>query len=98
MLQNDPMKQPKIRRLRTALINWYPFPEGERALLLGENVEPLLPLLERRYRRVDMIPTDSADAGILKQGLSAPCGVYDCIVAADLVEITKDVPALLRQI
>ena len=66
--------------------------------MLGENVEPLLPLLERRYRRVDMIPTDSADAGILKQGLSAPCGVYDCIVAADLVEITKDVPALLRQI
>ncbi len=92
------MNQPKIRRLRTALINWYPFPGGERALVLGENVEPLVPLLERHYRRVDVIRTEPAGAETVRRELTGKTGVYECIVAADLVEKTRDVSALFRQL
>ena len=94
MEQNDSMNQLKLRRLRTALINWYPFPRGERALVLGENVEPLVPLLEEHCQSVDLIRSKT----VLKQDLSAVNAAYDCIVAADLIEKTQDVPALLREL
>ena len=96
--QNDPMNQPKIRRLRTALINWYPFPQGERALVLGENVEPLVPLLEQHYRLVDLIRTDSAEAETVSRELTEKAGEYDCIIVADLAEKVQDLSALFRQL
>ena len=37
-----------LSSLRAALLNWYPFPGGERALLLGRNTEALLPLRSLR--------------------------------------------------
>ena len=73
-----------LRRLRPALLNWYPFPGGDRALVLGDNTEPLLPLLKRYYRTADTRLEDGAR--------------YDCIAAADLAERTEDLPALLRRL
>ncbi len=70
--------------LRAALLNWYPFPGGARALLLGRNTEPLLPLLKRFYTRTD---TEIC-----------PGAQYDCIAAADLIEETGDVPSLLEDL
>ena len=76
-------KSEKLRGLRAALLNWYLFPGGDRALLLGEDTAPLLPLLEKRYSHVD---TQIGD------------GRYDCIAAVDLIEKTEDVPAMLRRL
>ena len=55
----DQMKKTERRHLRAALLNWYPFRGGERALLLGADAGALLPLLERHYARVDVIPPES---------------------------------------
>ena len=81
--------------LRTALLNWYPFQNGKRALLVGSNTRPLHNLLERYFNTVDIV-----DAGDCQFGhLRIPCGAgYDCIVAADLVEMSKNVRELLRQL
>ena len=72
----------QVLQLRSALLNWYPFPGGERALLLGEKTKPLRPLLEAYYTYV---------AGGMEAGQR-----YDCIVAVDLLEKTEDVPAFLK--
>ena len=87
MRQNSNDNLISVRSLRAALVNWYPFPGGARALVLGKNTGPLVPVLERYYSRVDAV----REPGPLKT-------VYDCIVAADLVEGSEDVPGLLRQI
>ena len=85
MTNNREEKQnSRLRSLRSALLNWYPFPGGGRALLLGENTEPLRPLLEKHYSAVDASPESGA--------------VYDCIAAADLVETSEDVPQLLEEL
>ena len=75
-------RAPAVRRLRAALLNWYPFGGGSHALLLGKDTAPLLPLLEKRYREVDL----SIDRETR----------YDCIAAVDLIETAEDLPALLR--
>ena len=81
-LQNE--KAEPLSGLRAALLNWYPFPGGERALVIGRNTEPLLPLLRRHYAHVDT-------------GIAPGCS-YDCIAAADLAEEAEDVPALLARL
>ncbi|MBQ6395409.1 MAG: hypothetical protein IJH87_03590, partial [Atopobiaceae bacterium] len=57
--------------LRRALLAWYPFEVGERALLLSADEEAFMPLLEERFERVDTQ---------LAAGAS-----YDCIVVSDLL-------------
>ena len=79
--------------LRMALLNWYPFPGGERALLLGQNVEPLMTLLKRHYSDVEITSVE-------KVGISSVLANnehnYDCIVAVNVVEACGNVPGLLR--
>ena len=74
----------KYLALRAAVLNWYPFPEGERALLIGSNTNALIPLLRAHYPLLDF--EIHADA------------VYDCIVAADLAEESEDWAATLRRL
>ena len=73
-----------LSQLRTALLNWYPFTPGSRALLLGANTAPLLPLLRKSYPAVDT----SFEVG----------SRYDCITAVDLVEQAEDPAALLQRL
>ena len=62
--------------LRAALLNWYPFPGGKRALLLGANTGPLSEILNRYYAQTD------TNTDIYAR--------YDCIVAVDAVEGSDD--------
>lgn len=78
-----------IQNLKEALINWYPFPDGERALLLGQNNEPLRVLLEQHYKVVDIA------SDLMKT--TSPSS-YNCIVAANVVEMTANVPHLLNRL
>ena len=95
----DQMKKTERRHLRAALLNWYPFRGGERALLLGADAGALLPLLERHYARVDVIPPESTESELAEKARAIPPdGRYDCIAAADLAEGCGDVPRLLRQL
>ena len=93
--ENEQKNSSSKSMLRTALLNWYPFQNGKRALLVGSNTRPLHNLLERYFNTVDIV-----DAGDCQFGhLRIPCGAgYDCIVAADLVEMSKNVRELLRQL
>ena len=59
--------------LRQALLFWYPFPTGSRALLLGSDREALAPLLEKHY-------------ATLETELS-PGARYDLIVALDILDV-----------
>ncbi len=70
--------------LRSALLNWYPFAPGNRALLAGENTQPLMPLLKKHFQTVDTAPAEGER--------------YDCIAAADYAEKAEDLPALLRSL
>ena len=82
MANNKELKKDiRLQNLRSALLNWYPFSGGSRALLLGENTAPVMPLLQKHYCRVDVSPESGA--------------VYGCIAAMDLIETSEDVPALL---
>ena len=60
-------KNTGFAHLRSALLNWYPFVDGARALLLGDDTVPLLPLLQKHYAAVDTSPASDSR--------------YDCIVA-----------------
>lgn len=53
--------------LRQALLRWYPFEHGERALFLGADRDALLPLLRPHYARVDteLVPDVRYDAIVL---------------------------------
>ncbi len=73
-----------VPELRASLLNWYPFPDGTRALLLGNHTEALRPLLEKHYKTVEESPVSGEH--------------YDCIVGADLIEDCRDVPALLHRL
>ena len=75
-------KNTGFAHLRSALLNWYPFVDGARALLLGDDTVPLLPLLQKHYAAVDTSPASDSR--------------YDCIVAVDRIETESDVPAFLR--
>ena len=72
----------KLQNLRSALLNWYPFSAGARALLLGDHTEPLAPLLKKYFRMVDTAAADGVR--------------YNCIAATDLVERTEDIASLLQ--
>ena len=76
-------RDPSVRALRASLLCWYPFPAGERALLIGEDTEALLPLLKAHYSRVDEAP-DEAEA------------CYDLIAAIGSAERAEDPEGLLR--
>ena len=71
----------RFPELRRALLAWYPFPGGERALLAGANAEPMRPLLSAKYARVDEAPEAGAR--------------YDCIVWLDACEREEDLPGRL---
>ena len=77
-----PKQNTAFGHLRAALLNWYPFADGARALLLGDDTVPLLPLLKKHYAAVDT------------SAVSGAC--YDCIVAADMIETVSDVPGVLK--
>ena len=79
--------------LGAALLNWYPFRDGKRALLLGSHTEALRMLLERHFDTVDLSPAEK----IRSDRLSASGEIgYDCIVAAGLLESSDDAPELLH--
>ncbi len=81
----------KITSLRAGLLNWYPFPGGDRALLVGTDTEPLRPLLEGHYRRVDReipgMPAEGEDGA-----------VYACIDAVLPLGPREDMTALLARL
>ena len=84
----------QVHALRQALLNWYPFEKGENALLCGTDIDVLEPLLSPHFKRVR-----AAGSAELADVLKAEAGEderFDLIAAIDLVEITADVPALLK--
>ena len=95
LLERD---QVSLTGLRAALLNWYPFPGGERALLVGQNVEPLLPLLQRHYHRVDVADLRPQKNEKYIFPIAGQDNCYDCIVAADAVETMADCSGLLESL
>ena len=77
-------KENTIDSLRSALLNWYPFTRGERALLIGYDTEVIKEILERYYNHVD-----------IKADLQTK---YDCIVVEGIVKAREDVPAMLSEL
>ena len=69
--------------LRRALLAWYPFPHGKRALFLGSDREAFTPLLESRFDAIDF-EFDSSET-------------YDCIVALDLLENPVELAFLAKR-
>ncbi len=82
-------KDQNTRELRGALLNWYPFARESRVLLLGGETEELLAVLRRAGLRVE---TEEACCP------GEPGGIYDYVVAVDLLERCGDVPALLDRL
>lgn len=79
-------KDENIRRLRRALLAWYPFRKGKRALVLGTDADLLSERVRCFYSAVDLEPESDAE------------GAYDCIIAADLLEQRKDPEVFLGQL
>ena len=73
-----------IRGLRRALLAWYPFRKGERALVLGEDADLFTERMSRFYSQVDF--EEKTD------------GHYDCIVAMDVLEQTEDAGGFLHRL
>ena len=69
---------------RRALLAWYPFPEGTRALFLGSDCEAFAPLLRARYETLDLE--------------LAPATRYDFIVALDILDEGPALRALVGQL
>ena len=82
--------------LRKALVNWFPFEKGKRALLCGENTEVLESLLEKFFDEVERPNTEDL-AGILSEYQKNRD--FDLILAADLLEFYQgDVQDLLHRL
>ena len=77
----------KYPELRRALLEWYPFPGGARALAVGRDIGPLAEVLARHYASVERL-----------EGCGLPAAEgegYDCIVAAGCLEHCGDERTLL---
>ena len=90
-------KTATIHNLQSAKLNWYPFPGGEQALLLGQDPDPLRKLLERNYSVVEAVDLQSL---IQRTELltDAQTSSYDIVVATDVAETTENLSGLLKKL
>ena len=79
---NQPPRELVPVELRAALLCWYPFAGGTRALYLGEDPQAHLPILQGCYSEVD---TE------LRDGLA-----YDCIVVPDWLGTDEELDTALQ--
>ena len=79
-------KDEDIRKLHRALLVWYPFQKGERALVLGADADLFAERVKQFYPQVDFEPVDEAN------------GIYDCIVAVDMIEQADDADVLFDRL
>ncbi len=73
----------QVLKLREAILNWYPFQDGKRALLLGCSIEPLHNLLKQHFDAVDMASDEDCQSNHFTDTRETG---YDCIVVVDLME------------
>ena len=84
LLHASPFDKRIPNNLRKALLAWYPFPNGERALFFGLDHEAFVPLLEPHFKKVDFTLQ-------LKTK-------YDCIVVIDPLEGVMEIEAFMKRI
>ena len=70
--------------LRRALLAWYPYPAGNRALFLGSDHEAFEPLLQDNYETLDFA--------------LVPQAKYDFIVVLDVLDTTRAIDALAKKL
>lgn len=70
-----------MRELRKAVLNWYSFVQGDRALSIGPDADIFAELLESRGIKTDIRPDENVK--------------YDYVVAVDLLEHAKEEPEQL---
>ena len=85
-------KDENIRRLHRALLVWYPFQKGERALVLGTDADLFAERIKQFYPQVDFkLSGDDGKADERNRD-------YDCIVAVDMIEQADDAEKLLGRL